>query len=60
MSLRHLLLAGLNMVPPSKGRIFKRPTMIFTEQAVKGRLELRGHKLLTGTKIFFKFIVRIK
>ena len=30
----------------------------FSEQAMKGRLELRSHKLITGTKVFFNIIVR--
>lgn len=51
LPLQHPPLAKLNRVPSSKGKQSKGPNISFTEPAIKGELELRGYKLLTGPKI---------
>lgn len=48
VTLQHSLLMKLNVVADGKGKIFKGPSSIFTEQAQRVNLEQRGNKLLIG------------
>lgn len=57
VSLQHPLLTKLNIVPVGKQKTFKGPRSVFTEQAKRMNLKLRGSKPITSKEIYTSSLI---